>query len=67
KRRLLLRASITILGPPGRGSSPVVVMEDVHPGSFTIGERFSCSAPASREGPVTPYCPGGVVTNITVG
>lgn len=62
-----LRASITIVGPSGRRSAPVVVLEDIDPGSFAIEERVSCAPPASREGPVTPYCPEVVVTSITTG
>ncbi len=62
-----LRASISIVGPSGRQSAPVVVLEDIDHGSFAIEQRISCAPPASREGPVTPYCPDVVVTNITIG
>lgn len=62
-----LRASISIVGPSGRQSAPVVVLEDIDHGSFAIEQRISCAPPASREGPVTPYCPDVVVTSITIG
>jgi hypothetical protein len=67
ERRVRLRASIVIEGQLGSSSSPIVVLEDVDAGSFTIGERFTCSVPASREGPVSPFCPGGVVNTVTGG
>ncbi len=67
ERRVKVRASITIVGQPGRISSPIVVLEDIDPGSFTIQPRVSCSAPTGREGPVMPYCPDVSATSITLG
>jgi len=63
----LLRFSIAIFGVTGRNSQAVVEVEDVDEDRFTIGERFSCSLPANREGPVTPLCDGGIVNDITIG
>jgi hypothetical protein len=65
--RVQLRASISIVGTAGRQSRPIVVLEDIDPGSLAIEQRISCAPPASREGPVTPYCPEVVVSQITVG
>jgi hypothetical protein len=66
-RLLQIRCAVSVAGPPGRGSVPVLVIESIDPGSFTIEPRVSCAPPASREGPVTPMCPGVVVTDITIG
>jgi hypothetical protein len=65
--RVQLRASISIVGTAGRQSRPIVVLEDIDPGSLAIEQRISCAPPASREGPVTPYCPEVVVSQITIG
>jgi hypothetical protein len=65
--KVQLRASISILGVAGRPSQPIVVLEDVDHGSLAIEQRISCAPPASREGPVTPYCPDVVVSQITIG
>ena len=62
-----VRATVTITGRAGRQSVPVVVLEDVDHGSFTIEQRVSCAPPASREGPVMPFCPEVVVTTLTAG
>jgi hypothetical protein len=67
ERRVVVRASILIQGQLASGSSVNVVMEDIDAGSFTIGQRISCSVPASREGPVSPFCPEVVTTTITGG
>ena len=65
--RVQLRASISIVGVAGRASQPIVVLEEVDHGSLAIEQRISCAPPASREGPVTPYCPEVVVSQITIG
>ena len=67
QRRLRLRASVRIVGPAGRNSAPVLVIESADELSLAIEERISCAPPADREGPVTPYCDGSRVQNITIG
>lgn len=62
-----LRASVVLIGATGRPTTPVVVVEDVDANSLTIGQRVTCSPPASREGPVTPFCPGTVINSFTIG
>lgn len=65
--RVQVRATISVLGVAGRQTKPIAVLEDVDVDSLAIEQRISCAPPASREGPVTPYCPEVVVTHITVG
>lgn len=65
--RVQVRATISIFGVSGRQTKPIAVLEEVDVDSLAIEQRISCAPPASREGPVTPYCPEVVVTNITVG
>lgn len=62
-----LRASVVLIGATGRRTTPVVTLEDVDANSLTIGQRITCAPPASREGPVTPYCPGTVISSFTIG
>lgn len=62
-----LRASVLLVGATGRRTTPVVVLEDVDADSLTIGQRVTCAPPASREGPVTPFCPGTVISSFTIG
>lgn len=63
----LLRFSIVMFGVTGRNTQPVVTLEDVDDDRITIGQRISCSLPADRSGPVTPYCPPVVIRNLTFG
>lgn len=65
--RVQLRVSVTIARVRGSGSAPVVSVESVDAGSFAIEERVTCAPPASREGPVTPFCPEFVVTSFSAG
>jgi hypothetical protein len=57
-RRDQVRVSITIAGVAGRKSAPVVRLEHVDAGSFTLGSGGgSCAPPLSGIGPVEPNCP----------
>jgi hypothetical protein len=67
QRRVRLRASIRIVGASGRNSAPVIVLESVDGLSLAIEQRISCALPADREGPVTPYCDGSRVQDVTIG
>jgi hypothetical protein len=62
-----LRFRITIAAQTVGNTQPAVVVEDVDGLNFTIDQRVSCSLPADREGPVTPYCPPTVTRTTTVG
>ena len=65
--RVQVRATVVIFGVAGRQTKPIAVVEEVDTDSLAIEQRISCAPPANREGPVTPYCPEVVVTQITVG
>jgi hypothetical protein len=55
---VLVRATVVISGSTG-GSSPIMVMEEIDRGSFTVVPRVSCSSTAPVPGmdPVLPNCP----------
>ena len=66
ERSVRLRVSVLIVEKTGKKTLPVMVLESVDLGSFTIEERVSCAPPEDKGG-VSPYCPPpGMVSQVTV-
>lgn len=64
-RRVNLRLLVTLTRDSLAKSLPVVVLEDVDPLAFTIGDRVLCAPPEDKDN-ATPYCPPpGIVRTFT--